>query len=82
MTKEYNEYKDYTLSELWDLFDNLNDRLKVLNAAPINYYSAGYSETYHSAMSQMWGIDACKKDLRKIREEIERRNQEEEDNNG
>jgi len=77
MTKEYNEYEDYTLQELRDLRDKLSDRLDVLNAAPTNYYSAGYSDTYLAAMSQMWGIEACKKDLRKVREEIDRRNQEE-----
>ena len=77
MTEEYNEYADYTLQELRDLRDNLDDRLDKLNAQPPNYYSAGYTHTYHSAMSQMWGIQACKEERDAVVAEINRRRGEE-----
>jgi hypothetical protein len=77
MTKEYNEYEDYTIQELRDLRDKLEDRLDVLNAQPINYYSAGYHDTYLAAMSQTWGIDVCKNEIASVNAEIQKRNEEE-----
>ena len=81
MTKEYNEYEDYTVSELWDLYFAAEERLEKLNEEPINYYSVGYSDTYLSAMSQMWAIDSCKEDMRKISAEIDRKKNLEGDEN-
>ena len=73
MTEEYNEYEDYTVSELWDLYFKEEERLKSLYEEPINYYIPGDSMTYLSAMSQVWAIDGCKEDMEKIQQEIDRR---------
>lgn len=73
MTEEYNEYADYTISELWDLYFEEEERLKSLYEEPVNYYIPGDSMTYLSAMSQVWAIEGCKKDMEKIQQEIDRR---------
>lgn len=75
-TEEYNEWAEYTKQELHDALDKLEARLEVLEAAPINYYSAGYGDTYLAAMSQSWGIQACRDDISAIRAEIDKRNRE------
>ena len=75
--QECNEWSDYTLQELRDLRDNLDDRLDRLNAEPPNYYSAGYADTYLSAMSQVWGIQACRDERDAVVAEINRRRGEE-----
>lgn len=77
--QEYNEWADYTLQELRDLRDSLDDRLDRLNAEPVNYYSAGYADTYLSAMSQVWGIQACREERDAVKAEIDRRREEETD---
>tara|TARA_B100000035_G_C20830989_1_gene478693 strand:+ start:33 stop:278 length:246 start_codon:yes stop_codon:yes gene_type:complete len=76
MTEEYNEYADHTVSELWDLYFEEEERLKKLNNEPINYYILGDSMTYLSAMSQVWAIDGCRENMEKIRQEIDRKNKE------
>ena len=76
MTEEYNEYANYTVSELWDLYFEEEERLKKLNNEPINYYIPGDSMTYLSAMSQVWAIDGCRENMKKIRQEIDRKNKE------
>jgi len=68
-----NEYENYTLAELWDLLEKGEERLKELLAAPVNYYTAGDSMTYLSAMSQCWGIQGAKDEIREIEAEISRR---------
>ena len=78
-TEDSNEWADYTLQELRDLRDKLDDRLDMLNAEPVNYYSAGYSDTYLSAMSQVWGISACREERDAVVAEIDRRRGEEAD---
>ena len=70
---EYNEYEEHTLSELWDLLDAKEDELDKQNAAPVNYYTPGDSMSYLSAMSQLWGIEATRVEIRRIREEIDKR---------
>jgi len=70
---EYNEYEKHTLSELRDLLEKGEERLKELLAAPVNYYTAGDSMTYLSAMSQCWGIQGAKDEIREIEAEIDRR---------
>lgn len=70
---EYNEWADYTIQELRDLRDKLDDRLDRLNAEPVNYYSAGYGDTYLAAMSQVWGINVCREERDAVVAEIDRR---------
>ena len=73
MTEEYNKYADYTISELYDLCFEEEERLKSLYEEPANYYIPRDSMTYMSAMSQVWAIEGCKKDMEKIQQEIDRR---------
>jgi len=80
-TTEYNEWAEYTLSELYDALFGTEERLQMLEDAPVNYYSAGYSDTYLAAMSQVWGIQACRDDIAAIRAEIDRRRAEEAEQN-
>ena len=68
-----NEYTHLTLSELWDLLDAKEEELDKQNAAPVNYYTPGDSMTYLAAMSQLWGIEATRVEIRRIREEIDKR---------
>ena len=68
-----NEYSHLTLSELWDLLDSKEKELEEQNAAPVNYYIPGDSMTYLSAMSQCWGIESAKDEIREIEAEISRR---------
>jgi len=70
---EYNEYEEHTLEELWDLLEKGEERLKELLAAPVNYYIPGDSMTYMSAMSQCWGIEGAKEEIRDLEAEISRR---------
>ncbi len=76
-TADTNEWADYTIQELRDLRDKLDDRLDRLNAEPVNYYSAGYGDTYLAAMSQVWGINVCREERDKVVAEIDRRRDEE-----
>ena len=76
-TADTNEWADYTIQELRDLRDKLDDRLDRLNAEPVNYYSAGYGDTYLAAMSQVWGISVCREERDKVVAEIDRRRDEE-----
>ena len=78
-TEEYNEWAEHTVSELWDELFNAEERLEQLEDEPVNYYSAGYSDTYLAAMSQVWGIQSCRDKIKNIRAEIDRRNAEEAD---
>lgn len=73
MTEEYNKYADYTISELYDLYFEEEERLKSLYKEPVNYYSPGYSDTYLASMSQVWAIKSCEEDMEKIQQEIDRR---------
>jgi len=68
-----NEYEEYTLAELWDLLDAEEARLLTQYEEPINYYIPGDSMTYLSAMSQCWGIEANKAQIKEIEAEISRR---------
>ena len=70
---KYNEYEEHTLAELRELLEKGEERLKELLAAPVNYYTAGDSMTYLSAMSQCWGIQGAKDEIREIEAEISRR---------
>ena len=71
--KDYNEYENHTLEELYDLLDAEEERLLSQYEEPINYYSPGDSMTYLSAMSQHWGIEANKERIEQIETEISRR---------
>ena len=75
-TTEYNEWAEHTVSELWDELFKAEKRLEQLEDEPVNYYSAGYSDTYLAAMSQVWGIQSCRDKIKNIRAEIDRRNAE------
>ena len=70
-----NEYENLTLGELWDLLDAKEAELQKQNEAPVNYYIPGDGMTYLSAMSQCWGIEANKAQIKEIEAEIERRRQ-------
>ena len=73
LTEEYNEYEDYTISELRDLLDEKEKDLQEQLDAPVNYYIPGDSMTYLSAMSQCWGIQSTKDEIREIMAEIDKR---------
>ena len=70
---DYNEYEEHTLEELRDLRDAKEKELQEQLDAPVNYYIPGDSMTYLSAMSQCWGIQSTRDELREIEEEIDRR---------
>ena len=70
---EYNEYEEHTLEELRDLLDEKEKELQEQLNAPVNYYSPGDSMTYLSAMSQVWGIESTRDEIREIEAEIDRR---------
>ena len=70
---EYNEYEEHTLEELRVLLDEKEKELEEQLAAPINYYIPGDSMTYLSAMSQVWGIESTRDEIREIEAEIDRR---------
>ena len=68
-----NEYSNLTLSELWDLQSEKEKELQEQLDAPVNYYIPGDSMTYLSAMSQCWGIQGTRDEIKEIKEEISRR---------
>ena len=68
-----NEYSHLTLEELWDLLDEKEKELQEQLEAPVNYYIPGDSMTYLSAMSQCWGIQGTRDEIREIEAEIDRR---------
>ena len=70
---EYNEYEEHTLAELRDLLDEKEKELQEQLDAPVNYYIPGDSMTYLSAMSQCWGIESTRDEIREIEAEISRR---------
>ena len=70
---EYNEYEEHTLEELWDLLDEKEKELQEQLDAPVNYYIPGDSMTYLSAMSQCWGIEATRVEIRRLQDEIDKR---------
>ena len=70
---EYNEYEEHTLEELRDLLDEKEKELQEQLDAPVNYYIPGDSMTYLSAMSQCWGIESTRDEIREIEAEISRR---------
>ena len=70
---EYNEYEEHTLEELRDLLDEKENELQEQLDAPVNYYVFGDNMTYLSAMSQCWGIEATRVEIREIKAEIDRR---------
>ena len=70
---EYNEYEEHTLEELRVLLDEKEKELEEQLEAPINYYIPGDSMTYLSAMSQCWGIESTRDEIREIEAEIDRR---------
>ena len=70
---EYNEYEEHTLSELRDLLDEKEKELQEQLDAPVNYYIPGDSMTYLSAMSQCWGIQGTRDEIKEIEAEISRR---------
>ncbi len=72
-TEDHNRWKDFTTDELYDLLDAEEERLLAQYEEPINYYSQGDSMTYLSAMSQHWGIEANKDQIKQIETEISRR---------
>ena len=73
MNLKFVDMSEYTLEELRDLLKKKEERLKQLQNQPTNLYIPGDSMTYMSAMSQMWGIDGCKEDIRTIKSEIQKR---------
>ncbi len=68
-----NEYANLTLEELWDLQSAKEKELEEQLAAPVNYYIPGDSMTYLSAMSQQWGIEATRVEIRRLQDEIDKR---------
>ena len=70
---DYNEYAEHTLEELRDLRDAKEKELQEQLDAPVNYYIPGDSMTYLSAMSQCWGIEATRVEIRRLQDEIDKR---------
>ena len=70
---EYNEYEEHTLEELRDLLDEKEKELQEQLYAPVNYYIPHNSMTYLSAMSQCWGIESTRDEIREIKAEIDKR---------
>ena len=68
-----NEYSHLTLEELWDFHSEKEKELQEQLDAPVNYYIPGDSMTYLSAMSQCWGIQGTRDEIREIEAEIDRR---------
>ena len=68
-----NGYENLTLEELWDLLEEKQKELEEQNAAPVSYYKLGDSMTYLAAMSQLWGIEATRVEIKEIEAEISRR---------
>ena len=68
-----NEYENLTLEELWDLLEEKQKELEEQNAAPVSYYKLGDSMTYLAAMSQLWGIEATRVEIKELEAEISRR---------
>ena len=68
-----NEYENLTLEELWDLLEEKQKDLEEQNAAPVSYYKLGDSMTYLAAMSQLWGIEATRVEIRRLQDEIDKR---------
>ena len=68
-----NEYENLTLGELWDLLEEKQKELEEQNAAPVSYYKLGDSMTYLAAMSQCWGIEATRVEIRRLQDEIDKR---------
>ena len=71
--EDNNEYSHLTLEELWDLHSEKEKELQEQLDAPVNYYIPGDSMTYLSAMSQCWGIESTRDEIKEIEEEISRR---------
>ena len=71
--EDNNEYSHLTLGELRDLLDEKEKELQAQLDAPVNYYIPGDSMTYLSAMSQCWGIESTRDEIKEIEEEISRR---------
>ena len=71
--EDNNEYSHLTLEELWDLQSEKEKELEEQLAAPVNYYIPGDSMTYLSAMSQQWGIEATRVEIRRLQDEIDKR---------
>ena len=71
---EYNEWEEYTDQELQEVLESSERRLQNLYSQPSNSYTVGHSDTYSSAMSQVWGVQSCKDTIREIKAEIEKRN--------
>jgi hypothetical protein len=76
---ENNEYEEHTLEELRDLLDEKEKELQEQLNAPVNYYIPGDSMTYLSAMSQCWGIESTRDEIREIEAEIDRRHRDDEE---
>ena len=70
---DYNEYEEHTLEELRDLLDEKEKELQEQLDAPVNYYIPGDSMTYLSAMSQYWGTESTRDEIKEIEAEISRR---------
>ena len=68
-----NEYSHLTLEELWDLPSAKEKELEEQLEAPVNYYIPGDSMTYLAAMSQCWGIEATRVEIRRLQDEIDKR---------
>ena len=68
-----NAYSHLTLEELWDLQSEKEKELEAQLEAPVNYYTPGDSMTYLSAMSQCWGIEATRVEIRRLQDEIDKR---------
>ncbi len=68
-----NEYEGHTMEELWNLLDAKEQKLQAQFEEPVNYYIPGDGMTYLSAMSQCWGIQGTRDDIKKLEAEISRR---------
>lgn len=65
-----NKLKGLSWEELHELLDKKENDLGIAEQAPISYYSAGYADTYLSAMSQWKRHEGLRKDIEMIWEAI------------
>jgi len=77
MSLRYTDMNEYTREELRELLEKKKQRLEELENQPTNLYIWGDNMSYMSAMSQMHALDGAKEDIQIIRDEINRRIDEE-----
>lgn len=73
MSLPVTNFENYTLDELYDFLFSEEERYYQLLDEPVMYYESGNLFTYMSAMSQVYAQEACKNQIKDIRDEIKKR---------